>query len=323
VNLLRGKSSLIARTLGIAWLSIATLAQAQQEPPAPASRGQQTGVPTINVNVHLIDVFASVSDPTGAPVGNLSRKDFALFENGKAQKIAVFERDTSAPIAVALAIDTSGSVHKDLAEEQEAARHFVHATLRPQDRIDLLQFSDGVREVSGFTSSERRIANGIASLQGGAGTAFYGGILLASQLLRPQQGRKVLVVISDGDNTVKGTTYAEALEEAVRDEVMIYSIIDVPIEASAGRDLAGEHALISLAEGTGGRYFYAASAPLEEIFRRISDDLRTQYLLGYYPAATEEGESFRSIAVKLQDVADNAKYTVRHRPGYYPSERSK
>lgn len=311
---------LIAKALGLACLLTAPLAQAQQEAPAGASHAPQTGVPTINVNVHLIDVFASVTDASGAPVGSLGRKDFALFENGKAQKIAVFERDTSAPIAVALAIDTSGSVRKDLVGEQEAARRFVRATLRPQDRIDLLQFSDGVREVSGFTSSERRIANGIASLQAGAGTAFYSGVLLASQLLRPQQGRRVLVVISDGDNTVKGTTYAEALEEAVRDEVMIYSIIDVPIEASAGRDLAGEHALISLAEGTGGRYFYAASAPLEEIFRRISDDLRTQYLLGYYPAAiNEDDESFRSIAVKLQNVADSAKYTVRHRPGYYAS----
>ncbi|MGI8770755.1 MAG: VWA domain-containing protein [Acidobacteriaceae bacterium] len=315
MNLIPERAYRIARALGFAGLLTATLSLAQQAPAHSSS-----GVPTINVNVHLIDVFASVTDPSGAPVGSLSRKDFALFENGKAQKIAVFERDTSAPIAVALAIDTSGSVRKDLAEEQQAARHFVHATLRPQDRIDLLQFSDSVREVSGFTSSERQIGNGIASLQGGAGTAFYSGVLLASQLLRPQLGRRVLVVISDGDNTVKGTSYAEALEEAVRDEVMIYSIIEVPIEASAGRDLAGEHALISLAEGTGGRYFYAASAPLEQIFRRISDDLRTQYLLGYYPATTtEEDESFRSIAVKLQDVADSAKYTVRHRPGYYPS----
>jgi Ca-activated chloride channel family protein len=308
------------------------LGEVQQAPRTAASgaaataKNEQQGVPTINVDVRLIDVFASVTDGAGAPVGSLTKDDFALYENGKAQKIAVFERDTSAALAVVLAIDTSGSVHKDLAEEQQAARHFVHATLRPQDRIDLLEFSDGVREVSGFTDSERRIANGIATLRGGSATAFYSGIFLASQLLQPQHGRRVLVVISDGGNTVKGTSYAQALEEAVRDEVMIYSIIDVPIEASAGRDLAGEHAMISLAEGTGGRYFYAASAPLEEIFRRISDDLRTQYLLGYYPeekAQAGEEDSFRSIAVKLRNVTADAKYTVRHRPGYYPSARAR
>ncbi len=282
------------------------------------SPAQQT---TLHVDVGLVNVFCSVTDQAGAPIGNLTRDDFALFENGKAQPIAVFERDTAAPLAIALAIDLSGSTHKDFPTEQQAAQHFAKEVLRPQDRADLIAFSDGTREVTGFTSDPRRIANGLAALRpGSGGTAFYGSIYLAAQRLGPQHGRRVLVVISDGGNTVGGISYQEALDEAVRDEVMIYGIIDVPIAASAGRDLAGEHAMITLSEQTGGRAYYADQASLDAIFHHIADELRAQYLLGYYPhGGAESDQEFRSIAVKLRGVTENARYSVRHRPGYYRS----
>ena len=278
-------------------------------------------VPNFRVDVGLVNVFASVTDQAGAPIGNLTREDFALYENGKAQEIAVFERDTSAPLAIALSIDLSASTHKDFPTEQQAAQRFAKDVLRPQDRADLLAFSDGTREVVGFTGDARRIASGLSSLHPGmGGTAFYSSISLGSQLLRPEHGRRVLVVISDGGNTVNGVSYQDALDEAVRDEVMIYSIIDVPIAASAGRDLGGEHAMITLSEQTGGRAYYADQASLDQIFRRIADDLRAQYLLGYYPHGGKLSEGgFRSIAVKLRSVSGNAKYSVRNRPGYYAS----
>jgi Ca-activated chloride channel homolog len=277
---------------------------------------------TFHVDVPLVNVFVSVTDKAGAPIGGLEKEDFQLFENGKAQKIAVFERDTSAPLAIVLAVDLSGSVYKDFAAEQQAAQRFVKDVLRKQDRADLLAFADGTREVTGFTPDAKRIASALSGLRPGAGgTAFYSSVSLASGLLRPEHGRRVLLMISDGDNTVNGVSYQDALDEAVRDEVMIYSIIDVPVAASAGRDLAGEHAMITLAEQTGGRAYYADQASMDQIFRRIADDLRTQYLLGYYarkPAPEEEG-AFRSITVKMSDIANNAKYSVRNRPGYYAS----
>jgi Ca-activated chloride channel family protein len=177
--------------------------------------------------------------------------------------------------------------------------------------------------VTGFTGDAKRIAGGLGGLHPGTGgTAFYSSISLGSELLRPEHGRRVLVMISDGDNTVNGVSYQDALDEAVRDEVMIYSIIDVPVAASAGRDLAGEHAMITLAEQTGGRAYYADQSSLDQVFHRIADDLRTQYLLGYYPhkrAPEEQGSGFRSIAVKMSNAANNAKYSVRNRPGYYAS----
>jgi Ca-activated chloride channel family protein len=152
----------------------------------------------------------------------------------------------------------------------------------------------------------------------GDATALYSAIYLASQQLAPRSGRKVLVIISDGGNTVKGTTYEMALEQAQRGEVMIYPIIDVPVSASAGRDLEGEHALITLAQETGGKYYYADSSTLDKTFAQLSEDLRTQYLLGYYPS-NRTGTRFRTISVKLRGAPAAGGYVVRNRPGYYPA----
>jgi Ca-activated chloride channel family protein len=282
---------------------------------AYAQKGTQP--PTISVNVRLVNVFVNVTDDKGAPVPGLTKDDFLLSEDDHPQKIAVFERQSELPLEIVLAIDTSGSVHKDLFVEQEAAKHFVHSLLRPVDHLDLMEFADNVREMIFFTNNPGRIDRGLNDMQRGAATALYSGVYLASQSLAPRSGRKVLVVISDGGNTVKGTTYDQALEQALRGEVMVYPIIDVPIAASAGRDLAGEHALITLAQETGGKYYYADATSLDRTFAQLSEDLRTQYLLGYYPS-NRSSSGFRSISVKLRGPSTGEGYVVRHRPGYYP-----
>jgi Ca-activated chloride channel family protein len=272
----------------------------------------QGGTPTINVNVRLVNVFVNVTDDKGAPVPGLTRDQFLLTEDDHPQKIAVFERQSELPLEIVLAIDTSGSVHKDLPLEEDAARHFVRSLLRPVDHLDLMEFSDNVREVVFFTNNLGRIDRGLNDMGKGAATALYSGVYLSSQILAPRSGRKVLVIISDGGNK------DHALEQALRGEVMVYPIIDVPIYASAGRDLAGEHALITLAQETGGKYYYADSSSLDKTFAQVSEDLRTQYLLGYYPS-NRTGSAFRSISVKLRSPAASEGYNVRNRPGYYPS----
>ena len=275
---------------------------------------------TFKVNVHLVNVFVNVDDEHGAPVPGLTKEDFLLKENGQPQKIALFERDTALPLSIVLAIDTSGSVHKDFDVEHDAAHSFLTGLVRPIDRVDVMEFSDGVREILPFTNNMRRIESALNDFHRGNATAFYNGVYLASDALAPRSGRKVLVVISDGGNTVKGTSYQQALEQAVRGEVMVYSIIDVPIEASAGRDLGGEHAMITLSEQTGGRYYYADGDSLQKVFAQVSEDLRTQYLIGYYPPQGKGDSDFRTIAVTLQNSKAGDKRVVHHRPGYYPSE---
>lgn len=286
---------------------------------APRKAAQRTA-PPIHVNVRLVDVFANVTDANGAPVPGLTKQDFELSEDGRPQKIAYFERDTDMPLSIVMAIDTSGSTRKDIPLEKQAAREFVHSLLRATDRMDLMDFNSGVREVVPYTSNPRRIDEGLERMDYGPATALYDAVYLASQSLAPRQGRKVLVLISDGDNTESDVDYPQALEEARRGEVMVYSLIDVPIWADAGRDTDGEHAMITLAQETGGKYYYANAGDLREAFHKISEDLRTQYLLGYYPDGKEHGTGFRRITVKLAHPPQgNGPYTVQNRTGYYPS----
>jgi Ca-activated chloride channel homolog len=270
----------------------------------------------LRIDVKLVNVFVNVTDANGAIVGGLTREDFAVSEDGRLQTIAVFERQSELPLNLTLAIDTSGSVYKDRSLETDAARRFVHALLRQQDQMSLIEFATYVRELSPFTNKIAQIDRGLDRLRGDSATALYDAIYLAAKQLRTKEGRKVLVLISDGGDTVKGTTYDEALEEALRDEVMIYSIIDVPIEASAGRDIGGEHALITLAEQTGGKSFYASEGGLDKAFARVSDDLRTQYLLAYYPHNQEPGRVFHRLEVTIPRATPDA-FNVRHRTGYY------
>jgi Ca-activated chloride channel family protein len=270
------------------------------------------------VKVRLVNVFVNVTDATGTPIGGLTQDDFALSEDGVPQKIAYFERQTDMPLSLVLAIDTSGSVRKDLDIEVHAAHDFLRALLRPVDRLDLIDFNSSVREVVPFTADMRHLDWGLQNLDMGPATALYDAIYLSSQSLAPRSGRKVLVVISDGGNTVKGVDYTEALDSAIRDEVMVYSLIDLPILNDAGRDTGGEHALITLSQETGGKYYYAEFGDIATAFRKISEDLRTQYLIGYYPTQRRSQTDFRRIQVTLSSTKKSTNgYTLRYRPGYY------
>jgi len=281
-----------------------------QSKPLPA---QET---TLRVDVKLVNIFVNVTDRSGAIVGGLTRDDFAVTEDGRPQAISVFERQSELPLNLTLAIDTSGSVRKDLTEEADAARRFVRAILRPQDQMSLLQFATDVTELTSFTNKVALIDHGLNRLHADYATALYDAIVLGSEQLGPRDGRKVLIVVSDGDDTAKTSTYAQALEAALRHNVMIYSIIDVPIEASAGRDLGGEHALITLAEQTGGKSFYVEAGGLDKAFAKVSDDLRTQYLIGYYPHNQEPGRTFHRIDVTVPRAATQD-FNIRHKTGYY------
>lgn len=278
--------------------------------------------PTLRVDVKLVSVFVNVTDRNGAIVGGLTQQDFALTEDGRPQKISVFDRQSEQPLRMTLAIDTSGSVRKDLTQEADAAHRFVHAILRSQDQMSLLQFATEVRELSPFTNKVDQIDRGLNRLHSDYATALYDAILLGSEALGKKDGRKVLVLVSDGGDTAKSTTYAEALEAALRHEVMIYSIIDVPVEASAGRDLGGEHALITIAEQTGGKSFYVSAGGLDKAFAQVSDDLRTQYMLGYYPRNQEPGRIFHRIDVTVPR-ASAEDFNVRHKTGYYGDSPAK
>jgi Ca-activated chloride channel homolog len=278
---------------------------------------------TLKVDVRLVNIFVTATDAHGAPVVNLAKENFRLKEDGKEQKIAVFDRESALPLSIMLAVDTSLSTRKDLPLELASARKFSHTILRPQDGLALYKFSEEVNEVVPFTSDLKKIDAGIDRIRNGAGTALYDAIFLGAQALARRQGRKVMVVITDGGDTVSQMDYKAALRSAEEAEALIYSIIIVPIEASAGRDTGGEHALIQISEDTGGKYYYATSLPqLDEAFHKISDELRTQYLLAYYPSARYSDSEFRRVEVELVNPPSGGPYRLRHRAGYYTTRSS-
>ena len=287
----------------------------------PVNRGGD--VETIKVRTRLVNIALNVVDPHGAPVGGFDKKDFQIFEDGKPQAIAVFEREATSPLSIVLAIDESGTVETSERLERQAAKHFVQAILRDQDELDLMDFADTVREVVPFTNQPKRIERGLSELERGDETALYNAIYLASERLGQTSGaanrRRVLVVISDGGDSIHGgEKYEQAIEQAQRAGAIIYSIIIVPIAADAGRNTGGEHALIQMSEDTGGKYYYVEDpADLEPAFRHVSDDLRTQYLLGYYAPQQGGDGSFRRIKVALTDGTRRDAYSLRYRTGYY------
>jgi VWFA-related protein len=174
------------------------------------------------MDVKLVSIFVNVTDRNGALVGGLAHDDFRVSEDGRPQQIAVFEKQSELPLNLTLAIDTSGSVRKDMTEEAGAARRFAHAILRPQDLMSVMQFATDVRELTPFTNKLPQIDRGLSQLHGDWATALYDAISLGSERLGQKEGRKVLVLISDGDDTAKNTTYGQALEQALRGEVMIH-----------------------------------------------------------------------------------------------------
>ena len=292
-----------------------------QKQTAAAQPDEQPGT-TFKVNVKLVNVFTTVTDSNGSPVSSLKQEDFLVLEDDKPQKIAVFHRESELPLSIVVAIDTSLSTRGDQKLEVESARRFAHAILRPIDGLSLFQFSEIVDQVTPFTSDLRVIDRAINRIHSGAATALYDTLYLGSDALLERRGRKVMVVITDGGDTVSKTTYHEAVREAQQAEVIIYSIIIVPIENSAGRDIGGEHALIQLARDTGGKYFYASGLQqLDAAFRQISDELRTQYLIAYYPSTRLADSDYRSIEIKVdpttKDYPNPADLQVRHRSGYY------
>ena len=293
--------------------------QQKQATAAPADEQPNT---TIRVNVKLVNVFTTVTDSGGSPVSSLKQEDFQVFEDGKPQKIAVFHRESDLPLSIVVAIDTSLSTRADQKLELESARRFAHAILRPIDGLSLFQFSEIVDQVTPFTSDLRVIDRAINHVHPGAATALYDTLYLGSDALLDRRGRKVMVIITDGGDTVSKTSYQEAVREAQQAEVILYSIIIVPIEASAGRDIGGEHALIQLSRDTGGKYYYASGLEqLDAAFRKISDELRTQYLIAYYPSARVADSSYRQIDIKVdpatKDYPNPGDLQVRHRTGYY------
>jgi Ca-activated chloride channel homolog len=320
----------------IAMLVLACAAMAAaQEPQAPAvwtpgmeeKKQQGEEQQTFKVDVKLVNVYVTAVDANGAPVAGLVKENFRITEDGVPQEVRIFAKESELPLSIVVAVDASLSVRTNIKLEVESARRFIHSILRKQDALALYQFDAEVRELVRFTSDLRTIDRGIDRVRVGSATALYDAVYLGSEALAKRQGRKVLVVITDGGDTMSQVSYGEALRAAQQSEAILYAIVIVPVEASAGRNTGGEHALIQMTTDTGGKYYYAKGFPdLDRVFGEIGEQLRTQYLLGYYPKPRMSDSDFRRLEVTLAPAAggppaaDLEKISARHRTGYYTSK---
>ena len=238
-------------------------------------------------NVNLVRIVATVKTQTGQIVGTLGKDEFEVYDNGAKQQVAVFEHQTEQPLSVVLMVDTSGSTAKELKYEADSASRFYHALLGEgnlQDVAALYTFNWEIREQQPFTRDLKTLDARLKLMHGEAGTAMYDAVYLGAQRLEPRQGRKVIVVVTDGGDTVSKLSVHKALEAAQLADAAIYAIVVMPITNDAGRNIGGEHALEFMATGTGGRCFLpTVGAELDTAFASIITELRTQYLLGFYP----------------------------------------
>jgi Ca-activated chloride channel family protein len=270
------------------------------------------------VDVKLVRLLVSVKDARGQLVGSLDKPDFTVYDSGVRQAVAVFEHHTALPLSVSLLIDTSGSTAKDLRYETTSLGKFIRALLRegnPDDAAALYSFNDQVTQLTGFTRREEWLIDSLKELRASAGTSFYDAILLSSREQLRREGRHVIVVVTDGGDTTSDRKFADAREAAQNADAVVYPILVTPITNDAGRNLGGERALATLANDTGGRVFQpSGAAALDEAFTEILRDLRTQYLIGYYPRnLPADAPRFHPVRIELS--RKDLRATTR--TGYY------
>lgn len=269
---------------------------------------------TIRAEVALVNVVFNAFDGKGRPVAGLKASDFQIFENRTPQKIEYFSdggKGSEVPLTIALLIDTSGSVRDKLAFEKTTAAEFFKEILRPnRDLALIIQFDSGVNLVHDFTQRQEDLLEALETLRAGNSTSLYDAVYLAAEKLRREVGRKVMVVITDGEDTSSKVRKEEAIEAAQRGDVLIYGI-------GVRSDRFGSNfgVLKKFAEETGGAFFSprARLSEIQEAFRAIGEQIQGQYSLGYISTNTRRDGTFRAIDLrcKVRGVR------IRTRKGYY------
>jgi len=281
---------------------------------APSDDTEQ-GRTTIKVKVNLVNVLVSVLDQNNRPAPDLPIEAFQLSEEGNSQKIEVFEKETQQPLDLALMIDASLSAQIGMPEERAAAAHFIQQVVRPGDRLAVFGFDENVTRIADFSDRVSALQDAVRRIPPGAGTSIYDAIVLGSRSLSAQKGerRHVIILVTDGGETTSRSDFEAARKAAVRSDTLLYTILMRPVKNENGRNTAGEHALQTITETTGGAMFFPDNpGELGIIFDQIDRELRTQYRLAYYPSPRGPADSLRNIDVNV--LGD---YKVRHRKNYY------
>lgn len=284
---------------------------------AGSGSGIDDSIPLIRKRVDEVNVVFTVTDKRDHFVKDLTQSDFTVIDNSKPANILSFSRQTNLPLRVGLLIDASNSVRDRFKFEQEAAIEFLNQIIRPPyDKAFVIGFDTTPEVTQDFTDDTQALSHGVRMLRAGGGTAMYDAIYYAcrDKLMNADKGllatRRTIILLSDGEDNQSRVSREEALEMALRAEVIIYAIST----NTSGVKLRGDKVLEYFAEQTGGKAFFPFK--IEDVandFTEISDELRSQYAISYKPADFIPDGKYRKIEIQTQ----NKKYKVRARKGYY------
>ncbi len=298
----------------LCWASLP--AQTPKRPSTP-----QTGPDAkIVVEVPRVPLLFTVSDKRGRFVTDLTQNDFKIFDNKKPQQILAFNRESNLPLRIGILIDTSNSIRERIRFEQEAAIEFIKGVLREEnDKAFLVSFDTAAELVVDFTHDLERLAKGVRSLRAGGGTALYDAVYFACrdklpEDSPPEQFRRALVILSDGDDNQSRVSREQALEMCHRAEAVLFTIST----NRSGMQLDGDKVLQRFSEQTGGLTLHPFRAEdLGQSFENIANELRHQYFLLYAPNPFVADGRFHEVEIKTtaKDVR------VRARKGYYAPAR--
>ena len=311
--------------------------QGTPPPSAPNQDASQDGQ-TFRREVNLVDVLFTVLNRHNKLVPDLEQGDFKVFDEGKPQQIRYFSKQTDLPLRIGMLLDTSNSIRERLKFEQDASVSFLYSVVRRnKDEAFVMTFDDEPQILQPFTSDTGTLRDQIMGTRAGGGTAIYDAVYEAcsKQLNHPPRPpgdqpdivRRVMILISDGEDNLSTHTRAEAIELAQRTSVVIYTISTstqwVALEETNPNKTAdrkyhltdGDKILQDLAEETGGRAFFPYHVDdLDQSFQDIGDELRNQYSIAYQPANYVLDGRYHRIRV---EVPDHKGYQVRARRGYF------
>ena len=296
---------------------------APRRPPPPRHEGNQAPAaqpPAFRSGVDLVSLTVTATDGSGRYVRDLGEGDFEIYEDGARQDMSFFTR-TNLPLAVSLLLDTSASMEDKMATVQTAATGFLRQ-LRPEDQAQIIDFDNRVTVTVPFSGNQATLEQGIRSTVAGGSTALYNAIYIALKELKKVQTRaaadlrrQAIVVLSDGEDTSSLVSFEEVLEQAKRSETAIYAIAlkSKDYLTSKGYNEA-DYVLRQLTTQTGGRVFFPTVVDeLPDIYRQISEELSSQYALGYSSRNAKRDGRWRRIVVRITRPG----VLARTKQGYY------
>ncbi len=319
--------------------------------PQAATSGDQTAgqdqpIETLKVNVEVVQLFFNVKDKHGALIPALTKTDFDLFEDGKPQTIKYFKAESDLPLTLGILIDSSGSQQRVLDMEKEVGGSFLENILRPKDEAFVISFDVDINLLQDFTNSTSRLRKALDSAKinigggvgcsqgplgpqgpipcgssGPRGTALYDAVYLASHdELSHEVGRKAMILLTDGEDQGSKLKVRDAIEAAQKADSICYVLLIADRGFYGFGGYSGDSEMKKLTAETGGRVIEVGNKieKLRQAFEQISNELRSQYNIGYTPTNTVRDGGFRKVQIKPKQ----AEYKIQARSGYYAMPRT-